>query len=75
MTVEALTPEDVAALSEARLAYAAQHRFEKSRLLCLAAGVLLDRGLRQYGLRERSVRIARSIYGTVSYTHLTLPTN
>ena len=63
MTVDALTPEDVAVLSETRLAYAAQHRFEKSRLLCLAAGVLLDRGLRQYGLRERSVRIARSIYG------------
>lgn len=63
LAVDELRAEDISALSEARRTYAAQHRFEKDRLLCLAAGVLLDRGLRQYGLCERSVRIAAGTYG------------
>lgn len=63
MTVDELTEADVSALSDARRAHAARYRFEKDRLLCLAAGVLLDRGLRRYGLCERTVSIAAGKYG------------
>ena len=63
MTVNALTEADVSDLSDARHAHAARYRFEKDRLLCLAAGVLLDRGLRRYGLCERTVSIAAGKHG------------
>ncbi|MCD8346648.1 MAG: 4'-phosphopantetheinyl transferase superfamily protein [Lachnospiraceae bacterium] len=36
---------------------------EKDRMLSLAAGILLDRGLQTYGLREADVRIAYGAYG------------
>lgn len=63
MTVRELCREEIEALSPERRARAARFRFEKDRLLCLAAGVLLDRGLREYGLRERGVEISRGEHG------------
>ena len=38
-------------------------RYDKGRQLSLGAGLLLDYGLRQYGLRERKVKILTGPYG------------
>lgn len=63
MGIDELTPAEISALSPSRQARAEQYRFEQDRLLCLAAGVLLDRGLQAYGLRERNVTISRTQAG------------
>lgn len=63
MSVHALTDADIRALSPARLARAAQYRFEKDRLLCLAAGVLFARGLRAFGLDAQNVRVETGAHG------------
>ena len=56
--VNALSVAQIEALSAQRKAKAERYLFEKDRLLCLAAGVLIDRGLQEYGLREADVRFA-----------------
>lgn len=58
ISANALTAAQIEALSAQRKAKAERYLFEKDRLLCLAAGVLIDRGLQEYGLREASVRFA-----------------
>lgn len=63
MGIDELTPAEISALSPSRQAHAEQYRFEQDRLLCLAAGVLLDRGLQTFGLRERNVTISRTQAG------------
>jgi len=50
-------------LSESRQKKIRSLRGEKGRRLSLGAGLLLDRGLREYGLREREVRIGYGPYG------------
>lgn len=63
MSVRELTDADIRALPPARLTRAAQYRFEKDRLLCLAAGVLFARGLCAYGLDARDVRVEHGKHG------------
>lgn len=63
MSVHELTEAELRLLPPERLARAAQYRFEKDRLLSLAAGVLLVRGLRELGLCAREVRIERGPHG------------
>lgn len=48
----------IARLSPSRQAKIKSFRFEEDRLLSLGAGLLMDYGLRQYGLCERDVLIA-----------------
>lgn len=50
-------------MSAQRRLRAERYLFEKDRLLCLAAGVLIDRGLQEYGLREADVQFACNGYG------------
>lgn len=50
-------------LSPSRRAKTDGYRLMKDKKLSLGAGVLLDRGLREYGLRERDVRIGRGRNG------------
>lgn len=45
-------------LSEGRQEKIRSRRFPKDKLQALGAGLLLDHGLREYGLRERDVRMA-----------------
>lgn len=45
-------------LSDARREKIRSLRFEEDRLLSLGAGLLMDYGLRQYGLREREVLVS-----------------
>lgn len=45
-------------LSEERREKINSRRFEKDKIQALGAGLLLDHGLREYGLRERSVHMA-----------------
>ena len=59
----ALSVAQIEALSAQRKAKAERYLFEKDRLLCLAAGVLIDRGLQEYGLREADVRFACTVHG------------
>lgn len=58
MDVSALTPDGIALLPLERRKQAERYRFEKDRLLCLTAGVLLYRGLAEYGLSENQSSIA-----------------
>ncbi len=58
MDISQLKAEDIANLSEQRQAKANKYIFERDRKLSLAVGVLLDRGLKEYGLRERDVVFA-----------------
>ncbi len=39
------------------------YRMEKDKLLSLGAGILIDKGLETFGLREANVRIAEGTYG------------
>lgn len=57
--VEALTD----GLSAERQEKIRAFRFEKGKQLSLGAGLLLDFGLRTYGLREREVRIGKGRFG------------
>ncbi len=58
-TVERL----ILGLSPARQDKIRAFRYEKSRYLSLGAGLLLDYGLRAYGLRERDLRVAVGAWG------------
>lgn len=57
MSIMELRQTEINALSSNRRRKAAGYLFERDQKLCLAAGVLLDRGLQAYGLRENAVRI------------------
>jgi len=50
-------------LSEERQSKVLRYRFDKDKKLSLGAGVLLDFGLRQFGLRERDVVFDQNAYG------------
>ncbi len=50
--------DEIASLSPARKIKANSYIFEKDKKLCLAAGLALDRGLRDFGLSEPSVSIS-----------------
>ena len=53
MNTSELTDEEISSLSSFRRRKAEQFIQDRDRRLSLAAGVLLDRGLRKYGLREK----------------------
>ena len=57
MHIMELRQAEINALSSDRRGKAARYLFERDQKLCLAAGVLLDRGLQAYGLRENGVHI------------------
>ncbi len=50
-------------LSSFRRAKIDKYHFMKAKMLSLGAGMLLDRGLREYGLREADVRIGQKKNG------------
>ena len=54
---------DVASLSLARQEKASRCVRSKDRLLSLAAGIALDKGLQEYGLREQEAAILRNEHG------------
>ncbi|MCM1328978.1 MAG: 4'-phosphopantetheinyl transferase superfamily protein [Ruminococcus sp.] len=55
--------ENYGKLSEYRREKVNSCRFLKDKKLSLAAGMLLDSGLSQYGLREKDIKISLSEYG------------
>lgn len=57
MCITELRQTEINALSSNRREKAARYLFERDQKLCLAAGVLLDRGLQAYGLRENAVHV------------------
>lgn len=57
MGIMELSQTEINALSSNRREKAARYLFERDQKLCLAAGVLLDRGLQAYGLRENAVHV------------------
>lgn len=50
-------------LSEKRRQKIDSYRMKKDKMLSLGAGILIDKGLENFGLREASVRIAEGTYG------------
>ncbi len=52
-----------AMLSKERRAKIDAYRIDSAKRLSLGAGVLLDKGLREYGLRERDVRVGKGENG------------
>ncbi len=58
-----ISESDIASLSYTRQEKASCYIQVKDRLLSLAAGISLDKGLKEYGLRERDVRILTSERG------------
>ena len=58
MNTSELTDAEISALSPFRRRKAEQFIQDRDRRLSLAAGVLLDRGLRKYGLREKNAVFA-----------------
>lgn len=63
MHIMELRQAEINALSSDRRRKAARYLFERDQKLCLAAGVLLDRGLQAYGLREHGVNIVSNQNG------------
>lgn len=55
--------ENFAKLSKMRQEKITSFYFPKDKCLCLAAGILLDRGLAHYGLRENKVSFYYNPYG------------
>ncbi len=58
-----LKESDIASLSSARLEKASRYLQAKDRLLSLAAGIALDKGLQEYGLREKDATILTNEHG------------
>ncbi len=50
-------------LSEKRRQKINSYRMKKDKMLSLGAGILIDKGLETFGLREANVRIAEGTYG------------
>ncbi|MCI8300013.1 MAG: 4'-phosphopantetheinyl transferase superfamily protein [Lachnospiraceae bacterium] len=50
-------------LSDKRRRKIAGYRMKKDQMLSLGAGILIDKGLQNFGLREAKVRIAEGMYG------------
>ena len=50
-------------LSEKRRQKIDGYRMKKDKMLSLGAGILIDKGLKKFGLREANVRIVEGTYG------------
>lgn len=63
VNINAMTASECSSLSLERQRKADSYRFEKDRRLCLAAGVALDRALKDRGLSEKDFLVSYGEFG------------
>ncbi len=63
MNISLVKDEDVESISKERKEKALRYFFERDRKLSIAASLLIDQGLREYGLREKNVIYSYGEYG------------
>ena len=67
VNINSIKDEDIKDLSEYRIKKASNYRLESDKLLCLAAGIALNKGLKEYNLKEKDLIVKENKYGKLFF--------
>ena len=67
VNINSIKEEDVKDLSEYRIKKARNYRLESDKFLCLAAGVALNKGLKEYNLKEKDLIVKENKFGKLFF--------
>lgn len=67
VNINSIKDEDIKDLSDYRLKKADNYRLEADKLLCLAAGIALNKGLKEFNLNEKNLIVKENKYGKLFF--------
>ncbi len=67
VNINSIKDEAIKDLSGYRIKKASGYRLETDKLLCLAAGIALNKGLKEFNLKEKDLTIKENLYGKLYF--------